>query len=248
MKQPSTRRLFSYKLIKTACAGCKKSRKAQRHETAFRLAKSSSASKHQEPQSVNTMKQPSTRRLFSYKLIKTACAGCKKSRKAQRHETAFRLAKSSSASKHQEPQSVNTMKQPSTRRLFSYKLVKTACAGCKKSRKAQRHETMFRLAKSSSASKHHGCQRRGKTVSASLSRPRSRQRRLRARRPQYQQYHGASRRVLPYRHGRVVLGHRIVRFFENLVLYGLRQFRSRRVQRFIQNAIGLCVLSVFGCY
>lgn len=87
------------------------------------------------------------------------------------------------ASKHQEPQSVNTMKQPSTRRLFSYKLVKTACAGCKKSRKAQRHETAFRLAKSSSASKHHGCQRRGKTVSASLSRPRSRQRRLRARRP-----------------------------------------------------------------
>ncbi len=52
-----------------------------------------STSKHQEPQSVNTMKQPSTRRLFSYKLIKTACAGCKKSRKAQRHETAFRLAK-----------------------------------------------------------------------------------------------------------------------------------------------------------
>ena len=93
MKQPSTRRLFSYKLVKTACAGCKKSRKAQRHETAFRLAKSSSAGKHQEPQSVNTMKQPSTRRLFSYKLVKTACAGCKKSRKAQRHETAFRLAK-----------------------------------------------------------------------------------------------------------------------------------------------------------
>ena len=52
-----------------------------------------------------------------------------------------------STSKHQESQSVNTMKQPSTRRLFSYKLVKTACAGCKKSRKAQRHETMFRLAK-----------------------------------------------------------------------------------------------------
>ena len=115
------------------------------------------------------------------------------------------------------------MKQPSTRRLFSYKLVKTACAGCKKSRKAQRHETAFRLAKSSSASKHHGCQRRGKTVSASLSRPRSRQRRLRARRPQYQQYHGARRRVLPYRHGRVVHGHRNVRFFENLVLYGLRR-------------------------
>ena len=153
-----------------------------------------------------------------------------------------------STSKHQEPQSVNTMKQPSTRRLFSYKLVKTACAGCKKSRKAQRHETAFCLAKSSSASKHHGCQRRGKTVSASLSRPRSRQRRLRARRPQYQQYHGARRRVLPYRHGRVVHGHRNVRFFENLVLYGLRQFRSRRVQRFLQNAIGLCVLSVFGCY
>lgn len=102
--------------------------------------------------------------------------------------------------------------------------------------------------KSSSASKHHGCQRRGKTVSASLSRPRSRQRRLRARRPQYQQYHGARRRVLPYRHGRVVHGHRNVRFFENLFLYGLRQFRSRRVQRFLQNAIGLCVLSVFGCY
>ena len=158
------------------------------------------------------MKQPSTRRLFSYKQIKTACAGCKKSRKAQRHETAFRLAKSSSASKHQEPQSVNTMKQPSTRRLFSYKQIKTACAGCKKSRKAQRHETAFRLAKSSSASKHHGCQRRGKTVSASLSRPRSRQRRLRARRPQYQQYHGARRRVLPYRHGRVVHGHRMFDF------------------------------------
>ena len=140
------------------------------------------------------------------------------------------------------------MKQPSTRRLFSYKLVKTACAGCKKSRKAQRHETTFRFAKSSTASKHHGCQRRGKTVSASLSRPRSRQRRLRARRPQYQQYHGARRRVLPYRHGRVVHGHRNVRFCENLVLYGLRQFRSRRVQRFLQNAIGLCVLSVFGCY
>lgn len=123
------------------------------------------------------------------------------------------------ASKHQEPQSVNTMKQPSTRRLFSYKLIKTACAGCKKSRKAQRHETAFRLAKSSSASKHHGCQRRGKTVSASLFRPRSRQRRLRARRPQYQQYHGARRRVLPYRHGRVVHGHRSSIFRESCSLW-----------------------------
>lgn len=166
----------------------------------------------------------------------------------QRVANARPLKNCNQTSKHQEPQSVNTMKQPSTRRLFSYKLVKTACAGCKKSRKAQRHETAFRLAKSSSASKHNGCQRRGKTVSASLSRPRSRQRRLRVRRPQYQQYHGARRRVLPYRHGRVVRGHRNVRFFENLVLYGLRQFRSRRVQRFLQNAIGLCVLSVFGCY
>ena len=140
------------------------------------------------------------------------------------------------------------MKQPSTRRLFSYKLIKTACAGCKKAARRSDTKQRFVLQKSSSASKHHGCQRGGKTVSASLSRPRSRQRRLRARRPQYQQYHGARRRVLPYRHGRVVHGHRNVRFFENLVLYGLRQFRSRRVQRFLQNAIGLCVLSVFGCY
>ena len=143
------------------------------------------------------------------------------------------------------------MKQPSTRRLFSYKLVKTACAGCKKSRKAQRHETTFRFAKSSTASKHHGCQRRGKTVSASLSRPRSRQRRLRARRPQYQQYHGARRRVLPYRHGRVVHGHRNVRFFENLVLYGLRQFHHtvtiRTTIRIVKRKILIFIRIFFVC-